>query len=156
LKVFLCGPLHILCALCVRKLFQRRGCRGSAETAKELAIQDTTKITLREDCAAETYRSDYSAKSTPSIPKARRLRCPLATYPHRQGILAALHPVTMTTGPRIPHRLIAIHLHREGREGSPGERGELSVKQRWIEPMTALAFFAEIEILPAPRGGIAP
>jgi len=29
LEVFLCGPLRILCALCVKRLFQRRDGRGT-------------------------------------------------------------------------------------------------------------------------------
>jgi len=36
LKVFLCGPLRILCVLCVKKAV------FNAETAEELAILDTT------------------------------------------------------------------------------------------------------------------
>jgi hypothetical protein len=42
LKVFLCDPLRILGALCVRRQFSTPRRRGFAETAEELAIQDTT------------------------------------------------------------------------------------------------------------------
>jgi len=34
LEVFLCGPLRILCALCVKRLFQGRDRRGSAENRR--------------------------------------------------------------------------------------------------------------------------
>src|SRR4029079_10258645 len=76
-------------------------------------------ITQRGDCASKTNRSDSAARSKPSIPKAQRLRCPLATYRYHQRIPAALHPERVTTEPRIRRPPVAIHPHPECIKGSP-------------------------------------